>query len=137
MFSIRPTILLSMILILCACQEECGRSDPGCNELANKPEYSLLNAVEIDLRSKPHNEPFLIIRNALDTGQTVIAFPKAGSSKGYVVLLADGKISPKGKSVPDEHFTVSSDALATLKENVRLSPEVEHYIEQMIENPEA
>tara|TARA_R100001129_G_C5227585_1_gene221539 strand:+ start:20 stop:433 length:414 start_codon:yes stop_codon:yes gene_type:complete len=135
MFSIRPAIILSLIVILSACQEDCEQSDLGCNELATKPEYSLLQAVESDLQDRPQDKAFLIIRNALSTDQTVIAFPKSSSSTGYVVLLADGEMSPKAKSVPDEHFTVSADALAELEENVRLSPEVAQYLTQMAEDP--
>ncbi|MEL7729735.1 hypothetical protein AAG612_09370 [Citromicrobium bathyomarinum] len=131
MLSIRPAILLSLTVILGACQEECERGDLGCNELANKSEYSLLQAEEFRLRDKPHTQRFLIIRNALDSGQTVIGFPKSASERGYVVLLADWEVPSKDKSVPDEGFTVSADALVALQKEVRLSPEVERYISTM------
>lgn len=118
-------------MTLGACQEDCRRDDPGCNELANKHEYSLLQAMEAQLRNHPHNDTFLIYRNALDTEFTVIAFPKENANSGYVVLLADGKVSPQDKSVPDQSFSVTPNALTALKKQVQLSREVESYIALM------
>src|SRR5262245_32521181 len=79
---------------LAACQQPaCEVDDPGCNELANKPEWSVLQAYEQDLRSAPHERPFVRIENALGSGLTVLAFPRRDGPSGYVVLLENAAVA--------------------------------------------
>ena len=115
--------------MLPACQQQCDRDDAGCNELANKSEYSLLQAVSFRLRDQPHDRDFLIYRNALGTDLTVVAFPLAKSETGYVALLANAETPPLDKSVPRRgDFVITPKTLAVVKERVKLSPAVEIYM---------
>ncbi len=123
--------LLPALILLSACQQQCGREDAGCNELANKHEYSVLEAVEFELRDRPHDRKYLIYRNALRSNFTVVAFPMARAEQGYVTMLANGAIAPLDKSVPDEDFTVTLETLAAVKAQAKLSAPVEKYIANM------
>lgn len=118
-------------MTLGACQQQCGRDEPGCNELANKHEYSVLQAIAFDLRNKAHDRSYILYRNALDSDLTVIAFPKAQATKGYVALLANAEVPPRDKSVPDEDFIVTAATLAAVRAKVDLSPELDRYLEKM------
>lgn len=126
--------LLSLILILTvlpACQQQCSREAAGCNELANKSEYSLLQAMSFRLRDRPHDRSFLIFREALDTDFTVVAFPLSKSETGYVALLANAEIPPLDKSVPNGDFIITPRTSVAVKERVKLSPSVETYMAGM------
>lgn len=118
----------SMILVaalgLAACQDAtCSVDDAGCNELANKPEWSLLQVYESRLRDAPHDQPLLRFENANDTGLTVLAFPRRAGASGYVVLLENAEVAPKDKTLPAEDFVVSPAALATVTASPDLTPE--------------
>jgi hypothetical protein len=120
------------VLALAACQEQCARDRAGCNELANKHEYSVLQAMEYRLRDRHHNQSYLLFPNALESDLTVVAFPRADANVGYVVLLTNAKVPPRDKAMPDVDFLVTSENLDDLKADTTLSAEVERYIRDMV-----
>lgn len=125
---------LPLLAALAGCEEQCSREVAGCNELANKHEYSVLQTMEFRHRELPRDRDYRIYRNALDSDLTVIAFPRAKSKTGYVWLLANSKTPPRDKSLPgNEGFIVTPETLAALRAEVDLSPEVDRYIAQMAE----
>jgi hypothetical protein len=107
-------------------------SDEAANELANKPDYSILQAYEYDYREVKNDKPYLIFRNALKTGATVVAFPIKNRSTGYVVILAETKHTPKVKAMPQLDFVVTQDAFADVRTAAPLSREVEEFIAQHV-----
>lgn len=127
----RSTILVAA-LGLAACQDAtCSGGNAGCNELANKPEWSLLEVYESRLSDAAHDQPLLRFENAHDTGLTVLAFPRRNSASGYVVLLENAKVAPKDKTMPAEDFVVSPAALATVIASPDLTPEAKAKIVAM------
>jgi len=125
---------LPLLAVLAGCEEQCSREVAGCNELANKHEYSVLQAMDFRDGERPRDRDYHIYRNAADSDLTVIAFPRAKGETGYVWLLANSKTPPRDKSLPgDEDFIVTPQALAALRAEVDLSPEVDRYIAQMAE----
>ena len=119
--------------MLAGCEEQCSRDVKGCNELANKHEYSVLQAMSFRHRELPRDRDYRIYRNAAESELTVIAFPRAAGEAGHVWLLANSRIPPRDKSLPDEDFIVTPQVLAALRAEVELSPEVDRYIAQMAE----
>lgn len=105
-----------------------GGCDAQKNEAANLHEYSILQALEYQYRDLDHREPYLIVPNALGSEATAIAFPVAGSSKGYVFMLANANGAPKDKRLPEADFVVTRGALSAVKRAAQLSPEVESAI---------
>lgn len=101
-----PTLisLVTTALALAACQEQCPRDRAGCNELAKKHEYSVLQALEYRLRDRHLSQ-----RNALESDLTVVAFPRADANVGYVVLLTNAQVPPRDKAMPDVDFLVTSE----------------------------
>jgi hypothetical protein len=123
--------LLAVLAVLAGCEEQCSRDVKGCNELANKHEYSVLHAMDARSGKRPRDSDYRIYRNAAESDLTVIAFPRAKSETGYVWLLANSRTPPRDKSVPDEDFVVTPQALAALRAEVELSPEVDRYIAEV------
>lgn len=123
--------LPSIVILLSACQQQCGREETGCNELQNKHEYSILQVVESDLRDRAHDQKYLVYENARDTDFTVIAFPTAQAERGYVTLLTNAATPPLDKSVPNEDFAITPETLAAVKAKVKLSAPVEKYMVEM------
>ena len=117
---------------LAGCQQEgCERGDIVCNELANKPEYSLMQSVFHTLDERTISQPVVILHDFRGSGKTVLAFPQR-DAEGMVVLLANADISPRDKTVPDADFEVSDEALELLESGeVELSPEARSLIDQM------
>lgn len=126
--------MLIALGLLGACQSKCGRDEPGCNEMQNKAEYSVLQAIEYDLREKPHDRAYYIVRDALESELTVIAFPTLNSDRGYVTLLANSKVPPRDKSIPNSRFAVTLNTIAEIQSQVELSPEVVAYVKKTASN---
>jgi len=131
------TAALPLLALLAGCEEQCSRDVAGCNELANKHEISVLQAMDARVGELPHDGDYRIYRNAAESELTAIAFPRAKGETGYVWLLANSRTPPRDKSVPDEDFIVTPRMLATLRAEVELSPEVDRYIAQMAERQPA
>lgn len=130
----RPLALILLVplsLALAACREQCDRGDSGCNELANKHEYSLLQAMASRLQDRQHDRRYLLFSNALESDLTVVAFPRADTSVGWVVLLTNAEVSPHDKAVPDVSFVVTPEVIDDVRAHTPLSPEVERYIRVM------
>jgi hypothetical protein len=119
-------------LSLVACQESnCRPADESCNELANKPEWSVLQSYEARMRSARHDKPLLRFENALGSGLTVLAFPRQHAETGYVVMLENSTVAPKDKVMPAEDFVVSAQVLDAVRSNADLTPEAERKIAAM------
>ncbi|MDO8370029.1 MAG: hypothetical protein Q7S71_04910 [Candidatus Nitrotoga sp.] len=98
------------------------------NEAANKTEYSILQSFESQYSSLKNDKPYIVVKNALGTQATVIAFPIKGKGKGYVVMLAQADGNPKTKMIPEADFVVTSKALTEVKTATKLSAEIEKVI---------
>jgi hypothetical protein len=116
-----------MLLVVGGC-----RSKAMNDELANKPEYSVLQAYEYQYRDVKNDKPYLVFENALKTDATVVAFPIKNKTTGYVVMLAETKTVPKVKAMPDVDFVVSQRAFIDVRSVTPLSKEVEQFIAQHI-----
>jgi hypothetical protein len=123
---IKPLWML-MLLVVGGCRSQ-PTNELAKNELDNKPEYSILEAYEYDYREVKNDKPYLVIKNALKTDATVVAFPIKNKPTGYVVMLAQAKNSPKVKVMPDADFVVTSPALKEVRAATPLSKEVEQFI---------
>jgi hypothetical protein len=121
-------LLTFMFLAAVGCRSQ-PISDEAANELANKPDYSILQAYEYDYREIKNDKPYLIIKNA---DATVVAFPIRNRSTGYVVILAETKHAPKVKAMPQLDFVVTQDAFADVRTAAPLSKEVEEFIAQHV-----
>jgi len=106
--------------------------DANDDELANKPEYSILQSYEYKYRDMPNDKPYLVEMNALNTGLTVIAFPAQDKSHGYVVMLTNSSRSPDIKVLPDVDFVVTNESYKAVKEQIALSKEVDQFISKHI-----
>jgi hypothetical protein len=103
------------------------------NDSVNKFEYSILQAYEYEYRDMRNDgAPYLIIKNALQTDMTVVAFPIKGKKTGYVFMLAQARGFPKGKFLPEVAFTVTKSMLEDLKTIIPISKEVESFIAAQI-----
>jgi len=116
-------ILVVMLLIVSGCDMQTLR-----NESTNKTEYSTLESYEYKYREIENDEPYMIVKNALKTKATVLAFPIRGKAHGYVVMLAEAEGVPKDKSMPETDFVVTQNAFTEVKAATSLSKEIEHLI---------
>jgi hypothetical protein len=116
-----------MLLVVGGC-----RSQAMNDELANKPEYSVLQAYEYQYRDVKNDKPYLVFESALKTDATVVAFPIKNKTTGYVVMLAETKTVPKVKAMPDADFVASQRAFIEVRSVTPLSKEVEQFIAQHI-----
>jgi hypothetical protein len=116
-----------MLLVVGGCRRQAMN-----DELANKPEYSVLQAYEYQYRDVKNDKPYLVFENALKTDATVVAFPIKNKTTGYVVMLAETKTVPKVKAMPDVDFVVSQRAFIDVRSVTPLSKEVEQFIAQHI-----
>lgn len=98
------------------------------NEALNKAEYSILQSFEYEYRGSNNDKPYLVVKNALKTKSTVVAFPIKGKSTGYVVMLAQAEGLPKTKVMPEVDFAVTKEAFEAVKARTFLSPEIEQVI---------
>lgn len=98
------------------------------NEGHNLHEYSILQSYEHRLRNAANADQYIIIKNALETQHTVVAFPIRGKETGYVVMLAQAEGDPKTKSLPEVDFVVTESAFEAVKARTKLSPEIEQFI---------
>lgn len=100
----------------------CGCDGGGMkNEAINKREYSVLQSVEYQYRNKKNENPYFVLRKAIETDLTVIGFPIKGKTKGYAVMLANAKGKPEVKILPDSDFVVTKKSLAALKAEIDIS----------------
>ena len=105
----------------------CDLSETG-NDSRSKTEYSILQSYEYKCRDLSNDRPYLIYEQALNSELTVLAFPIANKSKGYVVMIADAKADPKLKSMPDADFIVGLNTLVEVKKKIAISREVDDFI---------
>lgn len=98
------------------------------NEFANKTEYSILQSYEYEYRDVKNDEPYMVLKNALQTDKTVLAFPIRGKATGYVVMLAQAEGIPKDKAMPETDFVVTQRAFTEIKATTLLSKEIEQFI---------
>lgn len=99
------------------------------NEFANKTEYSILQACESTYQDVKNDEPYMVLKNALQTDKTVLAFPIRGKATGYVMMLAQAEGIPKDKVMsPEEDFVVTQRAFTEIKATTLLSKEIEQFI---------
>jgi len=98
------------------------------NEGLNIHEYSILQSCEHRFRNAPNADQYIIIKKALETPHTVVAFPIKGKEAGYVVMLAQAEGDPKTKSLPEVDFVVTESAFEAVKARTKLSPEIEQFI---------
>ncbi len=82
--------LALLLLVVGGCHSQ-PTNELAKNELDNKPEYSVLQAVGYEYRDVKNDKPYLVFKNALKTDATVVAFPIKNKTTGYVVMLAETK----------------------------------------------
>lgn len=100
----------------------CGCDGGGVkNEAINKRECSVLQSVEYQYKNKENENPYFVLRKALETDLTAIGFPIKGKTNGYAVMLANAKGKPGVKMLPDSDFVVTQKSLAALKAEVAIS----------------
>src|SRR5260370_28846126 len=99
--------LALLLLVAGGCRSQAMNDELADNELANKPEYSVLQAYEYQYKDVKNDKPYLVFKNALKTDATVVAFPIKSKATGYVVMLAQAKALPKSKVIPDTDFVVT------------------------------
>ena len=116
-----------LLVLTGACNKEANEG-----ELANKPEYSILQSYEYKYRDMPNDKPYLVEKNALNTGLTVIAFPAKDKSHGYVVMLTSSVRSPDILVLPEVDFVVTNGSYSSVKEQTSLSKEVDRFISRHI-----
>lgn len=116
-------ILAVVLLITSGCDMQAIK-----NESTNKTEYSILESYEYEYREIENDVPYTIVKNALKTNATVLAFPIRGKAQGYVVMLAEAEGVPKDKALPETDFVVTQSAFTEVKAATGLSKEVEHLI---------
>lgn len=104
------------------------------NEFANKTEYSILEACESEYRDVKNDEPYMVLKNALQTDKTVLAFPIRGKETGYVVMLAQAEGIPKDKAMPETDFVVTQRAFTEIKATTPLSKEIVLFIAAHVVN---
>ncbi len=83
--------LALLLLVAGGCRSQAMNDELAKNELANKPEYSVLQAYEYQYRDVKNDKSYLVFKNALKTDATVVAFPIKNKTTGYVVMLAETK----------------------------------------------
>lgn len=98
------------------------------NEFANKTEYSILEACESTYQDVKNDEPYMVLKNALQSDKTVLAFPIRGKATGYVVMLAQAEGIPKDKAMPETDFVVTQRAFTEIKATTPLSKEIAQFI---------
>jgi|UniRef100_UPI00104ED0EF hypothetical protein len=98
-------------------------------ELATKREYSVLQGVEAQERSRLHASTPLIRKNALNSEYDAIGLPSKGRDHGYVWIIANSDTLPEVKLLPeDASFSVTASQLTEISKRVVLSKEVQDYL---------
>ncbi len=121
-------LLVCVLLVVSGCDIQGMK-----NEYANKYEYSLLEACYSRYKDVKNDEPYMVLKNALQTDKTVLAFPIRGKATGYVMMLAQAEGIPKDKGLsPKEDFVVTQKAFAEIKATTPLSQEIVQFIEAHI-----
>ena len=101
-------------------------------ESTDATEFSVLQSLEYDYRTKNHDLPFIVFKKALGTNSTVVAFPISNEPQGYVVILAQAEGKENVKSMPSADFKVTSSSYAAVKSQVNFSKEVDQFIVEHI-----
>jgi hypothetical protein len=123
--------LLSTAAMAVACSDRQGDqpSPKRSGELATKREYSVLEGVESQERSRVHAGAPLVRKHALDSEYDAIGLPLKGSNRGYVWIIAKSDTLPDVKVLPeDAPFTVTPSQVADVAKQVVLSKEVQDYL---------
>jgi hypothetical protein len=120
-------MIKKLVLFLIAMIGGCDMQDEN-NELANKPDYSVLQHYDYVYSKANHDKPYMIFTRALNTDTTVVAFPIKNKPVGYVFIIAKSKYSPFVKYMPEVDFDVTQDAYLAVKDQTSLSGEVEQFI---------
>lgn len=117
--------IFAMTLVCAGCNSE----PQGEQEVQSKAEYSVLQSLEFDYRQHSHSKPYIVEKAALGSEFDVIGFPRSGSDKGYVWLIANPDSRPLVKQMPaDVDFSISRGELANVEDSTRLAPAVKAYL---------
>lgn len=125
-------LVLILVIIIGGCDMQEEENELAKYELANKPDYSILEHYEYKYREANNDRPYMIIKRALKTDKTVVAFPMKNKSRGYVVILASSQNPPSVKYMPEQDFVVTQDAYLAVKGQMSLSNEVEQFIAKRV-----
>jgi hypothetical protein len=99
-------------------------------ELANKPEWSVLQAVEIQYRDK--SSPDLVIERI---GKYEMIGVKSLNGPSKVWILADPQFSPKVKIMPpNSKIRISSGDFEKIKNSTKLNEETELFLKNSTDN---
>lgn len=97
--------------------------------MATKSEYSILQGVESQERSRVHASMPLVRKLALGSEYDAVGPPSKGSDHGYVWIIAKSDTLPEVKVLPeDAAFTVTASQLADIAQQVPLSKEVQELL---------
>ena len=121
-------LVLILVIMTGGCDMQGEENELAKYELANKPDYSILEHYEYKYREANNDRPYMIIKRALKTDKTVVAFPIKNKSRGYVVLLVNSQNPPLVKYMPEEIFFVTRNTYLAVKVESSLSNEVEQFI---------
>jgi hypothetical protein len=97
--------------------------------MATKREYSVLEGVESQERSRVHGGVPLVRKLALGSEYDAVGLPSKGSDHGYVWIIAKSDTLPDVKVLPEDAvFTVTPSQVADIAKQVVLSQEVQEYL---------
>lgn len=125
-------LIVILLIMIGGCDIQDEGNDLAKYELANKPDYSILEHYEYKYRESSNDRKYMIQKRALKTDTTVVAFPIKNKSHGYVVILANSQHPPLVKYMPEEDFVVTQDAYLAVKGQASLSIEVEQFIARRV-----
>lgn len=124
-------VLLSVAAMVVGCSDRQGDQPPPkrSGEMATKREYSVLEGVESQERSRVHAGAPLVRKHALGSEYDAVGLPSKGSDHGYVWIIANSDTLPDVKVLPEDAlFTVTPSQVADVAKQVVLSQEVQDYL---------
>ena len=122
------------IALTCGCTKNsdiaAAMNEEGQNELANKHQYSALQAVEATYAGIPHNNKPLLLPNAKGTDFTLIGLPKAASPTGSVWVIAAAPTPPEVKVLPaNMPFLITSGQAQQIAHDMNASAAVTRFLQ--------
>lgn len=121
-------LLVAVATAACLAQSNPSPVKPS-GELATKREYSVLQGIEAQERSRLHAGVPLVRKHALDSEYDAIGLPSKGSDHGYVWIIAKSDTLPDVKVLPEgSSFTITASQVADIAKQVTLSEEVQKYL---------
>jgi hypothetical protein len=122
-------IQVSILIAFSLASFGCERQHLAGEGVGSKQEYSVLQALEYDYRALDQTQPVIIKTHVLSSAYNVVGFPKEGSPKGYVWLIANPVEEPLIKQLPvDAEFRLERANLEMIERKVDLNPEVKAYL---------